>query len=67
MAIRKTRNVSLTLELDALVDGRVAVGRFRSASEVVRTALCLVEDTGATSTQGQRHQEREAAIAIPGL
>ncbi len=38
MRTRKTRNVSLTPELEAFVDGKVASGRYRSASEVVRAA-----------------------------
>lgn len=41
---RKTRNVSLTPELEAFIDGRVATGRYRSASEVVRAALRLLEE-----------------------
>ena len=40
----KTRNVSLTPEIEAFVAGRVASGRFRSASEVVRAALRLLEE-----------------------
>ncbi len=44
MAIRKTRNVSLTPELEALVDSKVASGRYRSASEVVRAALRLLDE-----------------------
>lgn len=40
----KTRNVSLTPEIEAFIDERVASGRFRSASEVVRAALRLPED-----------------------
>lgn len=44
MPVRKTRNASLTPELEAFVDGRVASGRFRSASEVVRAALRLLEE-----------------------
>ncbi len=44
MPIRKTRNVSLTPELEAFVDGRVASGRYRSASEVVRAALRLLDE-----------------------
>ncbi len=44
MPIRKTRNVSLTPELEALVDSKVASGRYRSASEVVRAALRLLEE-----------------------
>ena len=40
----KTRNVSLTPEIEAFIDNRVASGRFRSASEVVRAALRLLEE-----------------------
>ena len=42
MIIRKTRNVSLTPELDAFVDSTVASGRYRSASEVKRVAHRLL-------------------------
>ncbi len=44
MPVRKTRNVSLTPELEALVDRKVASGRYRSASEVVRAALRLLDE-----------------------
>jgi antitoxin ParD1/3/4 len=44
MKTRKTRNVSLTPELEALVDSKVASGRYRSASEVVRAALRLLDE-----------------------
>ena len=37
-------NVSLTPELDALVRGLVGTGRYRSASEVVRSGLRLLEE-----------------------
>jgi antitoxin ParD1/3/4 len=40
----KTRNVSLTPEIEAFIAGRIATGRYRSASEVVRAALRLLED-----------------------
>lgn len=48
MTIRKTRNVSLTPELEALVDSKVASGRYRSASEVVRAALRLLDERERT-------------------
>ena len=40
----RTMNVSLTPELAAFVQGRVASGRYGSASEVVRAALRLLEE-----------------------
>jgi putative addiction module CopG family antidote len=43
MTKRKTMNVSLTPELERSVAERVASGRYRSASEVVRAALRLLE------------------------
>jgi putative addiction module CopG family antidote len=38
---RKTRNLSLTSQLEAFINGRVAQCRLRSASEVVRADLRL--------------------------
>lgn len=52
---RKTRNVSLTPELEAFIDGRVVTGRYRSASEVVRAALRLLEED---------ERRREAAQSV---
>ncbi len=43
MPVRKTMNVSLAPELERFVAERVASGRYRSASEVVRAALRLLE------------------------
>jgi antitoxin ParD1/3/4 len=43
MATRKTMNVSLAPELERFVAETVAAGRYRSASEVVRAALRLLE------------------------
>ncbi len=37
-------NISLTPELEAVVDQRVQSGRYASASEVVREALRLLEE-----------------------
>ena len=51
MTTRKTMNVSLTPELERSVAERVASGRYRTASEVVRAALRLLdkEETGGLS------------------
>jgi antitoxin ParD1/3/4 len=43
-ARRSTMNVSLTPELEQLIQDRVKTGRYHSASEVVREALRLLED-----------------------
>jgi len=71
---RKTMNVSLTPELGRSVAERVASGRYRTASEVVRAALRLLEKEerqeldqqlrpnapgkGATNRGGGRKQNR---------
>jgi antitoxin ParD1/3/4 len=47
-------NVSLTPELEAFVNSRVASGRYQSASEVMREGLRLLEE---------RELVREAALA----
>ena len=44
MADRKTRNVSLPPHQAAFVDAMVKGGRFRTASEVVREGLRLLEE-----------------------
>ena len=43
MTPRHTRNVSLPPHQDAFVDGLVSAGRYRTASEVVRDGLRLLE------------------------
>jgi antitoxin ParD1/3/4 len=48
-----TLNVSLTPHLEAFIHETVTSGRYQSASEVVRTALRLLEE---------REQERAARI-----
>ena len=63
----KTRNVSLTPEIEAFINERVASGRFRSASEVVRAALRLLEDEEhrrETSGQGNRDAGQPARSSV---
>jgi antitoxin ParD1/3/4 len=43
MAGRATVNVSITPELDAFLQSRIATGRYQTTSEVVREALRLLE------------------------
>ena len=45
MADRQTRNVSLPPSQDAFVDAMVAGGRYRTASEVFRDGLRLLEES----------------------
>jgi antitoxin ParD1/3/4 len=61
MTIRKTRNVSLTPELESLIDSKVASGRYRSASEVVRAALRLLDERERQVEQPLRHGAVERA------
>lgn len=44
MADRQTRNVSLPPNQDAFIDAMVAGGRYRTASEVLRDGLRLLEE-----------------------
>lgn len=53
MANRTTVNVSLTPELEAFLQSRVASGRYQTTSEVVREALRLLE---------RQEQERDQAM-----
>ena len=43
MTARTTVNISITPELGAFLQGRVATGRYQTTSEVVREALRLLE------------------------
>jgi antitoxin ParD1/3/4 len=53
MPSRSSLNVSLTPELEKFVQGRVATGRYQTASEVIREGLRLLE---------QQERDREAAF-----
>ena len=54
-------NVSLTPELSGFVAAHVASGRYRSASEVVRAALRLLEREEGTPTHPPRPNAGEVA------
>jgi len=61
MINRKTMNISLTPELERCVVDRVASGRYRSASEVVRAALRLLE---REEKEDFRHGEQPRRIGV---
>ena len=44
MALRQTRNISLPPQQDAFIEGLVSRGRYRTASEVVRHGLRLLQE-----------------------
>ena len=52
MAVRVSKNVSLTPQLEAFVDDQIASGRYQTASEVVRA--------GSRLPQSQQRRERRA-------
>ena len=54
MPTDQTRNVSLTAELNAFIRAQVASGQYQNASEVVRTALRLLQ------RQHERDQRRRS-------
>jgi antitoxin ParD1/3/4 len=54
-------NLSLTPELEAWIDGRVASGLYRSSSEVVREALRVLRER--EELKELRKEELRAAIA----
>jgi antitoxin ParD1/3/4 len=62
-------NVSLTPELESLIQDKVASGRYASASEVVREALRLLErrdKTDAEKLEWLRKAWREGIESGPG-
>jgi putative addiction module CopG family antidote len=62
MPVRKAHDVSLTPEMEAFVDGQLASGRYRSASEVIHSALRLL----AAGELGQdRETSARASLAVP--
>ncbi len=64
-------NVSLTPELEALVDKKVKSGRYTSASEVVREALRLLEERDRMNELRMKHlveagvAELDAGFSVP--
>jgi antitoxin ParD1/3/4 len=59
MPSKSTLNVSLTPELTALIAAKIKTGRYRSASEVVRAALRLLDERDRRD--GQDHQAKSSS------
>lgn len=59
MAKRVCRNVSLSPELNKLIDKLVLEGRFSTASEVIRAALRLLHGVEETTDRTEKTQVRQ--------
>ena len=55
MPSKSTLNVSLIPELTAMIAAKIKTGHYRSASEVVRAALRLLDEQDRRATRGQHH------------
>jgi len=60
-------NVSLTPELESLVNKKVQSGRYSSASEVVREALRLLEEQDRLKELRLQQLQREVARGLSDL
>ncbi len=60
-------NVSLTPQLQALVEDRVRSGRYQSASEVVREALRLLEDVEELRSARLKELRKDIAAGLKDL
>ncbi len=65
MAVRVSKNVSLTPELEAFVDSQVASGQYQTASEVVRAGLRLLQAQERRGRRGGRSRLKPADGAAP--
>lgn len=59
-----TRNINLTDHYDSFVAEQLATGRFQNASEVVRTALHLLEQRNAEEEAKLEALRREVMIGV---
>ena len=64
MATRRTMNVSMAPELERFVAETVASGRYRSASEVVRTGLRLLESEERNRFVGNRKEMKKRSPLV---
>lgn len=59
-----TRNINLTDHYDGFVADQLAAGRFQNASEVVRTALNLLEQKTAEDAAKIKALRNDVSVAI---
>ncbi|WP_421837854.1 type II toxin-antitoxin system ParD family antitoxin [Novosphingobium sp.] len=60
-------NVSLTPELETLVQNKVKAGRYNSASEVVREALRLMEERDQLQELHKAAMREKIAVGVASL
>lgn len=60
-------NVSLTPQLEEMINKKVATGLYQSASEVVRAGLRLLEEQDRTRAQRLEELRREIALGIKDI
>ena len=64
MASRAHLNVSLTPELEKFVESKVASGRYRSAGDVVREGLRLLEEREVSRQGALDEVRRKIALGL---
>lgn len=60
-------NVSLTPQLEEMINKKVETGLYQSASEVVRAGLRLLEEQDRTREQRLEELRREIALGIKDI
>lgn len=60
-------NVSLTPELEAMIQAKVASGMYSNASEVVREALRMLREHDLLNELKTQQLKRELSIGLSGL
>jgi len=60
-------NVSLTPELETLIQAKVASGLYNNASEVIREALRLLIESDETKALKKQLLQRELAVGLNAL
>lgn len=62
-----TMNVSLTPELEAMIQAKVATGMYNNASEVIREALRLLNENDHLKDLKRQLLQRELSVGLSSL